>query len=90
MTTRASKFRSDFGKALDEQLAKKGKLQSDLARATNTDPAYINRLMQAGSKVSPEWTEIICNSLQVSGEDRVKLHRAAASTWGYKLDLTKD
>lgn len=81
-------FQSAFGAALERQLAKSSMRQSDLARATSVDPGYINRLMN-GAKVSPEWADKIADNTAASPRDRVSLHRAAAATWGYKLDLTK-
>lgn len=83
-----SEYSSAFGKALDAQLKGRGLTQADLARATKTSPAYINRAMKGG-KVSPEWADLIANSLRASQEARAELHKAAAISWGFKLDLTK-
>ena len=81
-------YASAFGKALDEQLARRSMRQSDLARATKASPAYINRMM-THAKVSPEWADLVAEVLHLAPPDRERLHKAAAVTWGYKLDLTK-
>jgi transcriptional regulator with XRE-family HTH domain len=86
---RRAEFQSAFGEALDEQLAKRNMLQTDLARATKADPSYINRLM-TGSKVSPRWADLIADTMKLAPAERGKLHAAAARTWGFKLDLIKD
>lgn len=90
MPRRAGKttYQSAFGKALDRQLSKRRLRQSDLARATKTSPAYINRAMQGG-KVSPEWADLIAETLHLSKMETTELHTAAAVSWGFKLDLTK-
>jgi transcriptional regulator with XRE-family HTH domain len=83
-----AEYQTAFGKALDRQLSKRGLRQADLARATKASPAYVNRLM-SGEKVSPEWADIIADTLGLPQKERAELHTAAAISWGFKLDLTK-
>lgn len=85
---RTSDYVSEFGKALDEQLSRRSMRQLDLATATGTSPAYINRMLN-GAKVSPEWADTVAQALAASPEERRRLHVAAAMSWGYRLDLTK-
>jgi plasmid maintenance system antidote protein VapI len=80
-------YESAFGLVLQEQLAKSSVKQSDLSRAANVSPSHISRLM-TGSKVSPEWADLIADVLKLAPPDRIRLHTAAAKTWGFKLDLT--
>lgn len=82
-------YQSAFGKALNEQLARTNLKQSDLARAAGVSPSYVNRLMTGESKVSPDWADLIADTLKLQHDERIKLHTAAATTWGFKLDLTK-
>jgi hypothetical protein len=38
-----------------------------------------------GARVSPEWVDIIAETLKLAPADQVKLHEAAAVTAGYKI-----
>lgn len=81
-------YQSAFGQALHEQLTKKKVRPADLSRAANVSSSHISRLM-TGSKVSPEWADLISDALALEPAERQKLHTAAAKSWGFKLDLTK-
>lgn len=87
--TSKSDYRLAFAEALSRELDKRRMLQSDLARALNIDRSYVHRLVRGITKVSPEQTNAICESMGLTEEERVRLHRAAAKTWGFELDLTK-
>jgi plasmid maintenance system antidote protein VapI len=79
---------SAFGAALERALERTGKRQVDLAAATQVSSQYINKII-AGRTVSPGWVNRIARALELEEESRVELHRAAARTAGYELDLTK-
>jgi HD-GYP domain-containing protein (c-di-GMP phosphodiesterase class II) len=51
--------------------------------------AYVNQLITGHKKPSPEWVDLIADTLKLSPEQRQALHVAAAKQHGFKLDLTK-
>lgn len=89
MGTRKSRFETAFGAALSVQLAQNGMNASGLARSLGCSPSYTSGLMTGRNRASPEWVELVANALALPANERVKLHHAAASDYGYKLDLTK-
>jgi len=84
--TRNSLYVTAFGKALDTQLAKRQWRQTDLARATQKSPAYINRVMTGSAKASPQWADLVASVIRANQSERQQLHRAAAIDAGYKID----
>lgn len=81
--------RTAFGVALSEQLDRANLSQTALAEATGTSPSYVNQTMSGKKPVGPQWADMVADVLGVSDRERVRLHRAAASDAGFKLDLTK-
>ena len=81
------KYASAFGQALDAQLTEKSMDASELARATGVSKTYISRLMNGGTNVSPQWADLVADTLKLDPRNRADLHKAAAVASGYKLDL---
>lgn len=73
-----------FSAALAEQLARHSLRQSDIARANGVTAAYISRLANSAS-VSPEWVDLIADTMNASDEERARLHVAAARAKGYRI-----
>jgi hypothetical protein len=61
--------------------------QSDLAQAVGKSPAYTNQTMTGRKHASPEWVNLVAETLSLSQKERVVLHRAAAKDQGYEIDL---
>ena len=61
--------------------------QSDLAQAVGKSPAYTNQTMTGRKHASPEWVNLVAETLNLSQKERVVLHRAAAKDQGYEIDL---
>ncbi|HSH63347.1 helix-turn-helix domain-containing protein [Methyloceanibacter sp.] len=70
-------------------LAEARMTQTELAAKTGRSTAYVNQLITGHKKPSPEWVELIADTLKLSPEQRRDLHVAAARQHGFKLDLTK-
>ena len=85
---RRSRYASPFGASVSVALADR-MTQTDLAAKTGRSIAYVNQLITGHKKPSPEWVELIADTLKLSPEQRQALHIAAAKQHGFKLDLTK-
>lgn len=86
---RRNRYATAFGAALTEQLAGRRMLQADLAKQLGRSAAYTNQVMTGRKKASPEWVDLIAGSLNLTDAERQRLHVAAATDHGFKLDLTK-
>ena len=86
---RRTKYDSPFGASVSVALAEARMTQTDLAAKTGRSTAYVNQLITGHKKPSPEWVELIANTLNLSPRERQALHVAAAKQHGFKLDLTK-
>jgi hypothetical protein len=53
--------------------------QSDLAQAVGKSPAYTNQTMTGRKHASPEWVNLVAETLNLSSKERVVLHRAAGA-----------
>ena len=63
--------------------------QTELAAKTGRSTAYVNQLITGHKKPSPEWVELIADTLKLNPEQRQRAACAAAKQHGFKLDLTK-
>lgn len=90
MTSRSKKgdYASAFGRALDEQLAKRGMRQSEIAAATAHSPSYVNQTMTGKKPVPPQWVDLVADVIRATPEERAHMHRGAALDHGFKIDLT--
>jgi cyanate lyase len=86
---RRARFRTEFGVALSVELAKRQMTQVDLAEQMGRSVSYTNQVMSGRRGASPEWVELVADTLRLTREKRQKLHFAAAKDHGYQLDLTK-
>jgi predicted transcriptional regulator len=82
-----ARFRTEFGAALDAQVRRRRLTQSSVATAAGVSQPYINRLIKGTATASPEWIEIIAETVGADQEERQRLHRAAARDRGYKIGL---
>lgn len=82
------RYKTAFGQALAEQLARRHLRQADLARATSSTPGWVNKTMTGAKAASPGWADLIADVLGLGPEERRRLHYAAARDAGFKLDLT--
>lgn len=85
----ARKYATAFGQALAEQLEIRCSTQADLASATGTSRSYVNQTMNGKKPASPRWADLVADVLNLPATERVRLHRAAATDAGFKLDFTK-
>ena len=89
MTSRRSKYDTDFGASVSKALAGARLTQSGLAERTGQSPAYVNQVITGRKRPSPQWIDTIADALDLSDRERVRLHREAARAQGFKLDLTR-
>lgn len=82
---RRAQFRTEFGAALAVNLAQRRMTQLDLARSVGTSRSYTNQTMSGRKGASPQWVNLVAESLGLSAEERVKLHTAAARDAGYDV-----
>lgn len=86
---RRARFRTEFGAALSVRLAERQMTQADLATAAGKAASYTNSVMSGRKGASPEWVNLIAQTLNLSTEERQKLHAAAARDHGFDIpDLT--
>ncbi len=83
--TDRDKYASAFGKALDQQLGRSALRQTDLARATGVSASYVNKLMTGKTTASPQWVDLVSQTLRLPPEEARRLHTAAARDAGYKV-----
>lgn len=81
-----------FAKLFGESLDAKGVSQTDLAQRVGTAPSYANQWATGKRVPSPEWINLIADTLGLQKAERTRLHYAAAKDAGYELpelDLTR-
>lgn len=89
-----TKRHSHFGQEVKPLLESSGTSQVSLgvsisvARGEPVSTAYVNHTLSGAKKPNAEWVELVANALNVTPEQRARLHRAAAMDNGFKLDLT--
>lgn len=86
---RRSPYDTKVGTALSGELARRRMKQTDLAKSLGRSVAYTNQVMTGRKGASPEWVDLVADTMDLSDVDRQKLHHAAAVDAGFKLDLTK-
>lgn len=80
---------TNFGRSVSSTLADLDLTQNKFSERLGKNPKYVNHIMTGYRKPSPEYVELVADVLNLSPEERAKLHRAAALDHGFKLDLTK-
>jgi cyanate lyase len=84
---RRSSTNSTFGAAVSTLLAARRMSQADLAQAVGKSHAYTNQTLTGRKSASPEWVNLVAETLRLSPKQRGTLHRAAAKDQGYEIDL---
>lgn len=79
-----------FGKALDTLLLQNQIRQNELSSRLGVSPAYISSLVRGTKNAHAGTVDKIADCVQLDDAARVKLHRAAATDMGFKLDLPDD
>lgn len=78
---------SAFGAAVNDALTERRMSQHELADALGKSPAYTNQTITGRKSASPQWVNLVAQTLKLSADERVALHRAAAKDQGYEIDL---
>lgn len=84
------KKNSKVGVELQKYLDARSMLQADLAEQLEVSPAYVSSISTGTKKLSAKGVESFSKALNLSAEEEVGLHRAAACDQGFKLDLPDD
>lgn len=81
----AERKTSHFGASVSHLLAEARTTQSAVATVANISQPYFNQIIRGQRNPSPEWVDIIADTLKVSEKKRRELHLAAAKDHGFKL-----
>jgi len=81
--------RTVFGSTIQDILVATGSSQAALASGIGCSRSYVNHTMAGRKVASPEWVNLVADTLKLSEDKRAELHRAAAKDAGYEIDLTK-
>jgi transcriptional regulator with XRE-family HTH domain len=79
---------TETGAALGDILAERGVSQQALARRAGVSQPYVNQVATGKRRASAGWIDMVATVLELSDEERERLHRAAAKDHGFKIDLT--
>jgi transcriptional regulator with XRE-family HTH domain len=79
--------KSETGKTLSKILRSRKISQYSAAAASETSQPYFNQVANGRRTPSADWLNLVANALDLSEEERVKLHRAAAKDHGFDIDL---
>jgi cyanate lyase len=85
--SRRTRRSSAFGAQLAAALTERQMSQYDLAEALGKSAAFTNQTMTGRKSASPQWVNLVADTLKLSPKERVALHRAAAKDQGYEIDL---
>lgn len=77
----------EFGAAVSAALTERRMSQHDLADAVGKSVAYTNQTMTGRKSASPQWVNLVAETLKLTTKERAALHRAAAKDQGYEIDL---
>jgi transcriptional regulator with XRE-family HTH domain len=79
-----------FGAALGKYLGQYGKSRAGVASEMGITRSYISQLTTGAKVASAEKVDSLADTIGVSQEERVDLHRAAAKSAGFRIDLPED
>lgn len=79
---------TNFSLSVRSALTERSMSQASLADNLDISSAYISKVLSGHRSPSAKWVDLVADSLQVSPERRVEMHRAAAKDLGFKLDLS--
>ena len=77
-----------LGSSVSAALNAAGMSQYRVARSSGTSVSYLNEVIHGRKLPSPQWLDIIATATGLTPEQRVELHRCAAKSHGFKIDLT--
>ena len=77
----------DLPNAMVAALSNAGVSQRTLASISGSSQSYVNQVATGERTPSAAWIDLVSDSLSLSPEERTALHRAAARSKGYKIDL---
>jgi len=83
------RYSTNVGRSLGSLLAEKGQTQGDLANSLSVTASYVSQVASGKKAASAEWLDTVAKALDLTPEERVKLHRAGAKDAGFKLDLSE-
>lgn len=81
---------SRFAECLGAELRAREMGQQALADTMGTSQQYVSALANGRKPASPERIEAISDALKLDVVSRSKMHRAAATDLGFRLDLPDD
>ncbi len=85
MTSRSET--TEAGAALDALISSRGLSQYATAKAAGTSQSHLNQVVNGERLPSADWLDVIGAALDLSPDERAQLHRAAARSHGFKIDL---
>lgn len=84
----ASNSKTEAGKLIRGYMTSTNTSQTAFAEAVGKNAKYVNHLVTGHRRPSPEWVDIVATGLNLSDDERSKLHLAAAKDHGFKIDLS--
>lgn len=81
-----TKNHTNFGASVSQALAERQSSQTALASSVGRSVAYTNQTITGRKRPSPEWVDLIANTLEMNDIERKALHIAAAKDHGFKID----
>lgn len=79
---------TETAQALGDILAGRGVSQYRAAKLAGTSQPFLNQVATGRRRASAEWLDLVANALELTPEERERLHRAGARDHGFKIDLT--
>ncbi|MBL8552434.1 MAG: helix-turn-helix transcriptional regulator [Hyphomonadaceae bacterium] len=58
-----------------------------MAKAAGSSQPYLNQVVRGERKPSADWLDLVADTMELTDEERAKLHRAGAKDQGFKIDL---
>ena len=79
-----------FSRAFSAALRQQGATGASVARKLGTSRSYVSALQNAKKTPSAEAVDRIASALSLGPEESTSLHRAAARSHGFRLDLPEE
>lgn len=80
---------TNFGRVVSERLATSGLTQQAFSSKISKSVGYFNQTLTGTRRPNPDYVDLVARGLDLSDNERQKLHYLAAIENGFKLDLTK-
>lgn len=78
-------FRKAFGESLDAHLQTRRMTARAVADATGVTGSFVAMTMSGVRPPSPEWTDLVAQTLRLNDDETRELHTSAAIDAGYKI-----